>query len=261
MSSIIAWLKAPHWGAPAWVWILAFGVLPLLNELLQRAKWTRAQSILQGIARVLLVPFGKVPVLGDVFRALAGPAAAPPEEGGPPPPAGPPPAVLVLLVASLGLLGACKASPIDIATAFRTASSNALSTTVIAFGRFDDQRQKEIVEKAESYPLGRAALAQWRTEVQGPFHNGSKSAADAIGALTAAIEAAKAGFAQDWGTLTANVLRALGDIAAIIARHKLPVPPPSVSTDPKDQPEKPPASAPSSLFLPGPAAGSYAGVR
>jgi hypothetical protein len=107
MSSVMAWLKAVHWGAPVWVWLVTLVALPVANELIQRAKWTRAQSILQAVARAMLLPFGKVPVLGSVLQAFAGPRE---DE----PPDALPPASSMLAVfglsAALGyavLLGAC----------------------------------------------------------------------------------------------------------------------------------------------------------
>jgi hypothetical protein len=77
MEAFVDWLKAPLWGAPHWLWIVTFVVLPGLNELVNRMKWTRAQSILQAVIGVLLkLPVvGRVWIIGDVLRAVATPPA------------------------------------------------------------------------------------------------------------------------------------------------------------------------------------------
>jgi len=65
------------WGAPLWVLLLAFVGLPLLNEIAQRSKGTRAESLLQGIALFLLklpvigVALAKFPVVGDALYVFA----------------------------------------------------------------------------------------------------------------------------------------------------------------------------------------------
>jgi hypothetical protein len=65
------------WGAPLWVLLLAFVGLPLLNEIAQRSKGTRAESLLQGIALFLLklpvigVALAKFPVVGDALYIFA----------------------------------------------------------------------------------------------------------------------------------------------------------------------------------------------
>jgi hypothetical protein len=73
------------------MWFVTFVGLPAVNELINRAKWTQAQSIFQALLRALLLPFGKVPVLGDVLRAMATPPPPPlldPLDLPPPPRAG-----------------------------------------------------------------------------------------------------------------------------------------------------------------------------
>lgn len=81
VSHWFGWLQHAWGPAPAWVWIVTCLVLPALNEVINRAKWTQAQSIFQGVMRALVAtPLGKIPVIGTVLSTMAQP---------PPPPKGP----------------------------------------------------------------------------------------------------------------------------------------------------------------------------
>lgn len=147
MSSVIEWLKASHWGAPTWVWLVTLVALPLANELVQRAKWTRAQSILQAVARAMLVPFGRVPVIGSVLLAFAG------RDDEPPSPL--PPASSMLAVAGLSaalgyavLLGACAGA---LTPSYKTLAGMADAVTAAA-GTLPGAckaRQAKIVDEAK----------------------------------------------------------------------------------------------------------------
>lgn len=85
--------------------VLFIGVAVLLgaaNELINRMKWTAAESILQGGARAaLLIPGVRIiPVLGQVLSWCAK------EDKSAPPPSGPS-SILVLIVATSVLLAGC----------------------------------------------------------------------------------------------------------------------------------------------------------
>jgi len=64
-------------GAPAWVWLITLVGLPLANEIAQRSKGTRAESLLQAISLALLktpilgIALAKFPVVGDVLYVFA----------------------------------------------------------------------------------------------------------------------------------------------------------------------------------------------
>jgi hypothetical protein len=82
---------------PVWVWLLVV-VIGIGNEIVNRAKWTAAQSIFQGIGAFLLwVPvlgpvLAKFPVLGALLLRMA---AKDPEAGKMPLPTGTPPTVML----------------------------------------------------------------------------------------------------------------------------------------------------------------------
>lgn len=108
MQAVLDFFQHQFWGAPAWVWLISLVVLPVVNELVNRTRATAAQSLLQAVARALAVPFGRVPVLGDVLRYLSGPTPAPP-------PKDPPTIVPLLPLLLLPLFSACAPSPADAA--------------------------------------------------------------------------------------------------------------------------------------------------
>jgi hypothetical protein len=72
-EQLLQYAKHDFMGAPLWAWFVMFVVLPGLNELVNRAKWTQAQSLMQVTFRALLkLPLvARVPVFGDLLRSLA----------------------------------------------------------------------------------------------------------------------------------------------------------------------------------------------
>ena len=93
-------------GMPVVVWI--FLALGAFNEAVNRAKWTKAQSIFQGIGAFLLwVPVvgpvaSKFPVIGAILNRIA---ARDPEEGKLPIPGVPPAAALLPFILSVFVAG------------------------------------------------------------------------------------------------------------------------------------------------------------
>ncbi len=68
METVRHVLTYPVLGLPAWNVALFFVVLPLLNELIQRSKNVRAQSLLQAIANIVATsPLAKVPVVAQTL--------------------------------------------------------------------------------------------------------------------------------------------------------------------------------------------------
>lgn len=105
LNSIKDWLMVSSGGAARWVWLLAFVVLPVLNEVIRRMQWTRAQGIIHLVLVQLLKVFGGIPLLGDMLRWLDGPQVQQmpvgekekpidPPNLPPPPPPGPKAAIL-----------------------------------------------------------------------------------------------------------------------------------------------------------------------
>lgn len=79
----MSYLKMVYGGLPVWVWGLVFGVFPIANEIVSWGKWTKAQSVLQALARgvlkLLSVPFPQVSALADkVVPNLYQPPEPPP---------------------------------------------------------------------------------------------------------------------------------------------------------------------------------------
>jgi hypothetical protein len=241
MSSVKEFLLHPLWGLPTWGWLVLV-VAMLVNEIFSWTKKTKAQSTLQALVRLVLkIPVvgavaKRVPVVGFLLKYLAGPdpegVRELPAEPKPEPDAaaGSDMTLLVLFVA-LPLLGACKASPYDVAVAFKTASSESLTITMNGFATYDREHQKTIAETE-----GSAGLKRYRTEIQIPMRKGVETAKNALSLLSAAIDAAKAGMEQNWGQLTAEVLRGFAEITEIITRYALPVKPPSVTASSKEGP-------------------------
>lgn len=81
MSKLQAILTYKILLVPAWIWLVCLA-LPVINDFVQRTKWTAAQSLLQLLSRALLtIPvIGQavqlVPILGDLIRLGTGDAAA-----------------------------------------------------------------------------------------------------------------------------------------------------------------------------------------
>lgn len=71
------WLQSSWYGLPKWAWSVMV-VLAIVNEIILRAKWTRALSIFQApFVAVLRMPvlgdvLGRLPIVGGVLRWLAG---------------------------------------------------------------------------------------------------------------------------------------------------------------------------------------------
>jgi hypothetical protein len=160
MSSVIEWLKAPMWGAPHWVWIVTLVALPILNEIVQRAKWTRAQSILQAPPRMLLrAGFGSVPILGEMLRALAN--EKPPQD--PPEPPAMSGAAVVLVLAGLvfaATLSGCAMSDYARADLAITAQTKVASAATEAVTAWDETNQAQIVGEARAAGDTTTARAQ-----------------------------------------------------------------------------------------------------
>lgn len=237
MSSVKEFLLHPLWGLPKWGWLVLL-VAMLVNEIFSWTKKTRAQSTLQALVRLVLklpvvgAVMTRVPVVGFILKYLAGPDPEGVRElkSEPDAAAGSDMTLLVLFIA-LPLLGACKASPYDVAVAFKTGASESLTITMNGFATYDREHQKTIAETE-----GSAGLKRYRTEVQIPMRKGVETAKNGLSLLSAAIDAAKAGIEQNWGQLTAEVLRGFAEITEIIARYALPVKPPSVTASSKETP-------------------------
>jgi hypothetical protein len=193
MSSVMAWFKAVHWGAPVWVWLVTLVALPVANELIQRAKWTRAQSILQAVARAMLLPFGKVPVIGSVLQAFAGP------RDNEPPDALPPASSMLAvfgLSAALGyavLLGACTGA---LTPTYKTLAGMADAVTAAAgiLPGACEGREADIVAKAQTRPEAETKVAEVHGQCEvaanslSAAHRGLKLARDAAKDIDAGIK-------------------------------------------------------------------------
>ncbi len=77
MHSVSTWLTYQTALGPVWAILVTLVGLPLANEIVQRAKGTRAESLLQGLALFLLklpalgIVIAKTPVLGDLLYVFA----------------------------------------------------------------------------------------------------------------------------------------------------------------------------------------------
>jgi hypothetical protein len=77
MHRLHDWLTYTTALGPVWAVLLMFVGIPLANEIVQRARGTRAESLLQGLALFLLqlpilgVVIAKTPVIGDLLYVFA----------------------------------------------------------------------------------------------------------------------------------------------------------------------------------------------
>jgi hypothetical protein len=141
---------------PGWLWALI--IVGLLNEIVNRAKWTRAESIFQGIGTFLLWFPGMGPVLaktpwaGDILRRMAGI----PEDAGKLPI---PPTTAWLPILFLLALSACGGlSPYY---ASLSGVESVVSVSSAHFVEFDKARRAQIVHDAKTEAEGLATLAAW----------------------------------------------------------------------------------------------------
>lgn len=254
LSSIKAFLFHPQAGLSLAGWLILLALLFIVNEVFSWTKKTRAQSTFQAIIRLALkMPllqtalkyfplFG--PILLTVLRYLAGPDPegvrdvpgkvldVPPTEA--PPPLPPPPTNILLIGFFTGaLLGGCPpgTTVVDGAHALKTVASDAFTVTLNAFKKYDRDHQIELAQAGNA-----EALKRYRAEVQVPFRKAAKSTENALSALSAGLDAAKAGMEQDFGKLAAEVMRGLADVTELITRHAIPIPKPSLDTTKEKSP-------------------------
>ncbi len=252
LSSVKAFLFHPQAGLSLAGWLILLALLFLVNEVFSWTQKTRAQSTFQAIIRLALkMPFLQTvlkhfplfgPIILTVLRYLAGPDPAgvrdvpgkaldapPPEEDVPPAPP------LGLLLAGLlagTLIGGCPgATVVDGAHALKTVASDAFTVTLNAFKTYDRDHQIELAKAGDA-----DGLKKYRVEVQVPFRKAVKSTENALSALSAGLDAAKAGMEQDFGKLAADVMRGLADVTELITRHAIPIPKPSLDTSKEKSP-------------------------
>lgn len=141
---------------PLWLWALI--VAGAVNEVVNRAKWTRAETIFQGIGTFLLwfpgmgPVLAKTPVAGDILRRIAGIK----EDAGKMPL---PPATVWLPIIFLLGLSACGGLTPYYATL--SAVEKVVSSSADHFKDFDAAKRAQIVHDAKSEQEGLKALATW----------------------------------------------------------------------------------------------------
>lgn len=246
MDKVVAFMKAPGWLGMPWAAWCMLGFALLLNEIISWAKWTRAQGLLQGLARlVLAIPLvapilARFPVVGWALTRIAGP-----DEGverrtllgtvqGARPPSGP---AIALIVAALGFgvaLTAC-----TMTNAFRvvdSAASLGRSAYDLLF-QIDSQKQHELA--AEKATIGeeaaKAKVAAWRSKVDAGYK--------AIKAFTAAVVTAEATLnliaaGQEKkitvGMVVAEVAKSVSEVRKVLEEFGVKVPFLSVERDHAD---------------------------
>ena len=163
MDKLHAALAFSLLGMPIWLWLVLTAVGGV-NELVNRMKWTKAESLIQGAARAILwVPavgptLGRFPLLGTLLRWSAGLEKQPvigSEIGGPSNPA----VVLVMLSAFMGVSG-CASLFADTYAGLATAE-RVVGAANDQFPGLDKAHRKQLTDKAASLDEGKKALAAW----------------------------------------------------------------------------------------------------
>jgi len=148
---------------PVWAWLLSLALVAT-SELINRAKWTKAETLLQGSIRMIIAIPGvgvvlmRLPVLGLALQ-IVGKIDDPPA-----PPSGPADssarALLPLLLLGSLTLSACT-SAYTATAASLTAAEHIVAAAADQFPAIDAQKRKSIVEAAHSREEGAAALKAW----------------------------------------------------------------------------------------------------
>lgn len=210
MSSVMSWLKV-HWedvlvGLGA-VYLIA---LTITNRYVREGKepptWVKAMLDVLSLAPLPFVPGRKqksIPHPGQKDSV--------------------PPSLLLLIVGALSLTACAGVTPMDGAHALRTVASDSFTITMNGFKAYDKGHQLDLAQAGDA-----EGLKRYREEVQVPFRKAVKSTQNALAALSAGIDAAKAGIEQDFGKLSADVMRGLAEITELITRHAIPIPKPSI---------------------------------
>jgi hypothetical protein len=153
-------------GMPVYVWTLLAAV-GITNEVIERMKWTKAGSILQGIFRfVLNFPalgplLAKFPYVGDFLRWLA---KKQPDEAPPAPPAAPPAALLfpflLIFTASCtpAQTAAWKTAGVD---ALRCAGTSVFNAAGDALVELMDSLNNSTVGSLDAASLGKALATKY----------------------------------------------------------------------------------------------------
>ena len=171
MRSILDYLRHTVWlGMPLGVWMIVFG-LGAFNEVVNRAKWTEAQSILQGLASFFLwIPvlgpvLTKFPVLGALISRIA---AKDPDAGKMPlPPSDPPSPPVASLLPLLFLASlALTACGLKTTYALLSAAEQVDKAAAAQLPDFDRQTRAGIVLTAKSTEDGTARLHDWDGKVE-----------------------------------------------------------------------------------------------
>lgn len=196
MDKVVAFLKAPGWiGLPWGAWLFLV-VLLVGNQVIAWAKWTKAQDLLQGLARLVLkIPvlapvLARFPVVGWAITHIAGP-----EDGverrtllgtkkDEPPPSG---AAIALVIGAFGMVlaGTVACTTTNAFRVVDSAASLGRSAYDLLF-QIDAQKQREIA--AEKDTIGREAAAEKVTAWRAKIDVGYK----ALKIFTAAIVTAEA---------------------------------------------------------------------
>jgi hypothetical protein len=238
MDKIVAFLKAPGWiGLPWGAWIFLIALL-VGNQIIAWAKWTKAQDLLQGLARLVLkIPLlapviARFPFVGWALTHLAGP-----EEGverrtllgtkkGEPPPSG---AAVVLVFAALGMLLA-GAGCGGATTAYRVIdSATALGRTGFDLvHEIDKEKQDAIADEKDrtgDVEAAKAKLREWR-EKRDKARAALKTYAAAVATAGATLDLVVAGQEKRLtiGMVLAEVAKAIAQIKSVLEAFGVKVP-------------------------------------
>jgi hypothetical protein len=206
-------------GMPAWVWALVL-FLGGLNELIVRAKWTAAESILQGATRALLkVPalgfvLARFPLLGDALRTMAKLDKAEPVI--PPPFPGSSARVLLPLLGLLAL-GGCAPQIVRARQAVSAASTLGTQAGELFVAVVESEQRGIARQLAQDHDLAKADRLrdEWRGK-QATATKALKVYNTTVSGLGALAELSTAGGKFDIGQLLGGLARAYTQLRDVL---------------------------------------------
>lgn len=228
MEALKLWLLHPWMGAPTWVWCLVL-FIGGVNEIVQRAQWTRAQSVLQGLAVfVISIPIlgallQAIPLIGWLLRKIAGSA---------PVVAGPEVLRAYLPVALLVALAGC-ATPSEAYTGARKFQGGAADTLTVSYDgwrEWDLEYQTIVAKTAPTKQEMLEQLASYRKKVQATVDKAFGVAKVAVQSLRRSLDAADAMKAGSFAAGIASIVAAFFEIGRLFLEFKIGVPPPKVAS-------------------------------
>lgn len=188
METLKALLHYQIMGTPVWAWAL-FG-MPVINEAINRSKWTKAQSVWQFCWRIVAAtPLARIPLVGQVIVMMAIPKDQR-SNTSLPPPVMPGPSVLILLVMPV-VFGGCATLEMELHKAVAAAAKTGTACFQLVDAA-DREKQRVLLDRVKE-PTIQQEFDDWRNLRSGLMMGcrSAQVAAETADALIPSIIAAK----------------------------------------------------------------------